>query len=94
MRSVGEDFLVSLKQRDRLEEADVANGHDQFEGIEVFLAIEAARQIGVGMGGRMETGTEGALKPPHTIDLLGRYLEDLCHQAVNIDVISQCIKCL
>ena len=74
---VGEDFLVSLKQRDRLEEADVANGHDQFDGIEVFAAIEAARQIGVGMGGGMETGTEGAPKPQNTVDLLGGYLEDL-----------------
>lgn len=91
---MGEDFLVLLKQRYRLEEADVANGHDQFDGIEVFLAIEAARQIGVGMGGRMETGTEGALKPHHGVDLLGGYLEELCHQAVNVDVISQCIKCL
>ena len=72
----------------------MAYSHDQFDGIEVFLAIEAARQIGVGMGGGMEAGTEGALKPHNAVDLLGGYLEDLCHQAVDVDVISQCIKCL
>jgi hypothetical protein len=57
VRSVGEDFLVSLKQRDRLEERDVANGHDQLDGIEVFSATETARQVGVGMGCGMETDT-------------------------------------
>jgi hypothetical protein len=46
-----------LKQRGRLEEAEVANGHDQLDGIEVFPTIETASQIGVGMGGGMETGT-------------------------------------
>jgi len=94
VRSVVEDFLVPLKQRDRLEEADVANGHDQFDGIEVFAAIETARQIGVGMGGGMETGTEGALKSHPTVDLVSGHMQDLCHQALDVDVISQCVKCL
>ena len=83
-----------FKQRDRLEERDVANGHDQLDGIEVFAALETARQVGVGMGGGMETGTEWALKSHPGVDLASGYMQDLRHQALDVDVISQCIKCL
>ena len=34
--------------------------HDDVDGIEVFLATEASCEVGLGIGGGVELGTEGA----------------------------------
>jgi hypothetical protein len=46
---------VFLKIRHCLAEADLANSHDQLDGIEVLAAIETASQVGFGMSCGMET---------------------------------------
>jgi hypothetical protein len=84
---LGEESLVFLKIRHRLEETALSDSHDPLEGIAVLAAIETASQVGGGMSCGMEASTQGALKSSQSVDVLSRYLQELYEQAVDIEVI-------
>jgi len=55
------------------------DGHGEVDGVEVFLAGEASGEVGLGVGGGIETITEGAEEAEVAVDGFGgdvKYVRD------------------
>lgn len=50
----------AFEELDGIEKRAMTHGHDEVDGIEIFLAGEASREIGGGIDRGIECGTEGA----------------------------------
>jgi hypothetical protein len=64
---MGEDHVVlavleAVDQFNCLPEVAGSDGHDDVDGIEVFLTAEASGQIGLGVGGGLKLGAQGTEK--------------------------------
>ena len=60
---------IFLEKFHGLDEATLSRGHDQVDGVEVFLTIKAACQIGFRMGGGVEAVAGWTLKAKQRIFL-------------------------
>jgi len=54
--------LKTIDQFNGIPEVAGIDGHNDIDGIEVFLATEAAGQIGLGVGGGVELRAQGTEK--------------------------------
>ena len=54
------DFAYAEQELYGVSEIEVADGHGEVDGVEVLLAGEAAGEVGVGVGGGVESAAAGA----------------------------------
>jgi hypothetical protein len=71
-----------------LDKAQVTHGHNQVDGVEVFFAVKASGQIGIGVGGRMEVATPGAAKAEPFTSAVQFHVEQSGDDFVDGDLIA------
>jgi hypothetical protein len=81
--------LEAVNQFNGLTEVAGFDGHDDIDGIEVFLTAEAACQIGFGIGGGLELRAEGTQKTEISVRDFAGDAQVISDEPGNGDVISK-----
>jgi hypothetical protein len=69
------ELLMMAQEGDGVAKREVTHGHHQFNGVEVGLAVETARQVLARMQAGVKSGTPRAAKTQDAIALLGWHRE-------------------
>jgi hypothetical protein len=61
---------MALEEENGIAKTQLTHSHNKLDGIEVFLAVETARQVFAGMNSGVKLGTQRAAKTQEAIALL------------------------
>ena len=82
------------KEIDSFFEGEVPLGHDEVDGVKVFVAPEAPGEVGLRVSGRVELVADGAEEAEEALGDLVRDEEHLGDDEVDRDVVSEAEECL
>ena len=77
-----------IEETDGLNEGVVFDEHDDVDGIEVALTLEASDEVGLRVGGGIKTAAEGTKEPEASIMSFVFEEEHLCDQWDDLDAVA------
>lgn len=80
---------IRFEQADGLDKVDFTGRHDHIDGVEIFLAIKAAGQIGAIINSGIALGAYWTAEAQGAAVDFGRHPQQVCDHRGDGDIISQ-----